>query len=202
MRTFRTALFALATVTGAAIAGVMPAPAAFAAAPISPTSPTYVARLKGTNAFIAIVKGSGEARAYVCDGDAISAWFSGPTKNGSFSSASESFSVHAALTKTRVAGAVTFPDGKRHAFTALRSSNTGKAGLYRGQTTINGLTYTGGWIVLPNSEVRGLVEQDNIVVPFTPIGSGIIAILIGRRSVQLNRVGILTITDGTSNTIR
>ena len=201
VRTFRIALFALATLTGAAVVGVMPAPAAFATVPISPTSPTYVARLKGTNAFIAFVKGSGEARAYVCDADAVSAWFGGPTTSGSFSSTSESFSLHATLTETRVAGAVTFPNGKRHAFTALRAPNTGKAGLYRGQTTINGLTYTGGWIVLPNGDVRGLVEQDNIVVPFTPIGSGIIAILIGRRSVQLNRVGVLTITDGTSNTI-
>ena len=161
-----------------------------------------MARLAGTNACIAIVKSSGEARAYVCDGDAISAWFSGPTKNGSFSFANESFSGAATLTKTRMRGEVTFPDGKRHAFTALLTSETGKAGLYRGQSMMNGLTYTGGWIVLPNSEVRGLVEQDNIVVPFTPIGSRMIAILIGRRSVQLNRVGILTITDGTSNAIR
>lgn len=70
MRTFRTALFALPAVTGAALAGVMHAPGAYATGPISPTSLTYVASLAGTNAFIAIVKSSGEARAYVCDGDA------------------------------------------------------------------------------------------------------------------------------------
>lgn len=32
------------------------------------------------------------------------------------------------------------------------------AGLYRGEQTLDGVDYVGGWIVLPNGEERGLIR--------------------------------------------
>ncbi len=203
MKTLRTKLSVLAaSVVAVGALSVGLATSAQAAVAIAPSSPTYVAPVSGTSAFIAIVKGDGEARAYVCDGEGVSAWFSGPTTKGAFVASSESFQLNATLTSRRAKGQVIFPDGTTHNFNAALAPRTGKAGLYRGQTTIGGSTYVGGWIVLPNGGVRGYVEQDNLGVPFTPTGSGIIAILIGRRAVELPGVGSLSIVDGTSNTRR
>ena len=152
---------------------------------------------------MAVVTDGHEARAYLCDSVSVSVWFGAALDGKAFAADSEGISLQGLVSAGSVRGTVTLPDGTAHRFTAAKTTRTGKAGLFRGELVQDGKTYVGGWIVLPSLKVRGFVEQDNIVVTHVPSsGSGIIAILIGRRALDLPGIGTLQITDGTSNTRR
>jgi hypothetical protein len=130
---------------------------------------TWVARVEDTNAYVAVVVGTGDgdrrrpAAVYVCDGAELAGWFSGATRRARLDlSADTGGAVVARITKPKVTGTVTLADGTRLSFRARRAK--GDAGLYRAQDTIDGTEYLGGWIVLADGTQRGAVRTITAVV--------------------------------------
>jgi len=98
---------------------------------------TFVGKVSGTNAFVAVVAapvlGKQEKRdvtVYLSDGKRLSEWFPGTVLSNSFSARSDDRDAEAKgkLTGKAVTGTVKLPDGKTVRFKANRA--TGAAGLY------------------------------------------------------------------------
>jgi hypothetical protein len=125
--------------------------------------------VKGTDAFVAVVVfakatgGKHAVLAYVCDSKRIGEWFRGSTAAGRFRLASSGgVRLDVTATKTRASGTVTLADGSRHAFSAPAAKKP--AGLYRGEKTVKGKRYLGGWIILPDGRQRGQVRSGSTIL--------------------------------------
>ena len=116
----------------------------------------FVGTVEGTDAFVALVSGGGEAVVYVCDGaDDIAEWFAGPADEGAIELTNGAGAqVEATVSAAGYRGAVTFPDGERHQFEA-GPADAG-AGLLRvtgAEAESDGVV--AGWIVDNDGEYRG-----------------------------------------------
>jgi hypothetical protein len=98
---------------------------------------TFVGKVLGTSAFVAVVASPAEAKkekrsvtVYVSDGKNLSEWLPGSAQHNSFSATSEDrdAEVEGKLGGKGVTGSVKLPDGKTVRFKADRA--TGAAGLY------------------------------------------------------------------------
>lgn len=98
---------------------------------------TFVGKLKGTDAFVAVVaepvagkQAKRELSVYVSDGKRLSEWFTGSVAENSFTarSADEDAEVKGKLNGTKVTGTVGLPGGKTVGYEAVPA--TGAAGLY------------------------------------------------------------------------
>ena len=123
-----------------------------------PVSGSYVGKVDGSDAFIALVaQKNGEVTASVCDGASISEWFRGSADGDTLELASKSGAHLAAdLAADSINGSFTPSGGSSLDFIA--SAVTEPAGLYRAEQTIDGVDYVGGWIVLPGGEERGSIS--------------------------------------------
>ncbi len=112
-------------------------------------SGAYVGRVEGTQARVAVLLGTLEAVAYVCNGEEqISSWFTGPVQTpGEVSLAREDGeTITAVLANGLVSGVWSRADGSVHRYTAAPPA--ADAGLYRAMN--DGLDASGttvGWIV-------------------------------------------------------
>jgi hypothetical protein len=145
-----------------------------AARPGEPTSPAssepagpdrgHVGRVSGTDAFIAVVAGGGEAVVYVCDGDAgIAEWFAGPVADeGSFDLTNDGGAgVRAAVVDDRYEGEVTFANGDQRPFSAVAAEEG--AGLYRVMgSEAEAAGVDAGWIVDNDGEQRGSMRVQGV----------------------------------------
>jgi len=133
-----------------------------------PISGSYVGRVAGTEAFIAIVTNGSEVGVYVCDGmpQEVGAaaetvhlyWFKGAMGSGGIDLTSQSGEVQVTAQPTAdgFTGGVRLEDGRTLPFTASEAS--GDSGLYAFRQTINGVKVTAGWIVMPKSRHTGGVN--------------------------------------------
>jgi hypothetical protein len=161
-----TAAVALTVVTRG---GATPQPA-FAT---QPTVENSVGRVGGSDAFIGVVHNGSQVIAYVCDSLFYAEWFRGDLIEASgdrglleMSSASgaklsietSSLEASAGLEGSTPRGILETPSGVNLDFSTVAS--TDNSGLFRSDKMVDGRTFTGGWIVLPDGSVRGaLVER-------------------------------------------
>jgi hypothetical protein len=117
----------------------------------------FVGTVSGSRAFVAMAVSNSRVIAYVCDSRRIAHWFRGPVRGGKATLASGGYVLRAIIGPHRARGSVSFPDraGDAHAFTADMAAKP--AGLYRGEKTVAGTRYLGGWIILPDGRQRGEV---------------------------------------------
>jgi hypothetical protein len=120
---------------------------------------TYVAEVDG-DLFVALVvtgddETGPEVLAYACDGAEISAWF---TSDLETEGPAPTPGQETELTLSRlddVASGTLRLEGRDHEFTATLAG--GDAGLYRGETDLDGAPIIGGWIVLDDDRQRGAI---------------------------------------------
>ena len=122
----------------------------------------FVGQVEDSQAFIGLQVTDNEVNVFVCDGTKTSIsywhWFKGQFENGSVKvTAPDGESMTAQLGDDAVTGTVTLHDKKAHNFKAMLASGT--AGLVRNEFTIDQVDYVGGWIVLPDGQVRGGVQD-------------------------------------------
>jgi serine/threonine-protein kinase len=128
-----------------------------AAQPQAPARASYVGKVTGTRAFVAVVVRDSRVTAYVCDSRKIAHWFSGSVRGGKATLVSRGYVLRITVGSRRTTGSVSFPGaaGVAHGFSAAKSARP--AGLYRGAKTVGGRRYLGGWIILPDGRQRGEV---------------------------------------------
>ena len=130
------------------------------AATVESTTPlaqrgSWVGRIDGTNALIALVSDGLEVTAYACDSATVGSWFRGLARGGRPElSDGKGALLDATLSKDRATGSFTNASGKRLEFTARAAHGTV---LYRAQAQIGNMPMVGGWILGPDGEQRGSV---------------------------------------------
>jgi hypothetical protein len=121
---------------------------------------TYVGRVPGLDASLAVVVEDDAAFAYLCDGAAVSEWFRGPVDTGAVVLESPDGSrLAAARDGSRLVGFV-FTGGERAKFSLKRAS--GEAGLFRAEQVIDGVGYAAGWVTQPDGSTLGQVSLANV----------------------------------------
>lgn len=154
MRTVHKAAVAMLLTVMAAV----PSAASAAVRPAVPAHAGYVGTVAGTNAFFAVVVRGSSVAAYLCDSRKVAQWFKGTARAGNVSlTSSGGYVLRITIANRRVTGSVRFPGtaGAVHRVVAARDAKP--AGLYRGVTTVAGVRYLGGWIILPDGRQRGEV---------------------------------------------
>jgi hypothetical protein len=127
----------------------------------APKDGSYVGKLAGTDAYIALVTGSGKVAGYICDSANVSIWIPAATLSGNTANLVSRKGVAlgpVTWSGSTASGAVTI-DGTSHAFTATLA--TGDAGLYRAVQGTPGEAgaIEVGWVVLPDGSQRGLITS-------------------------------------------
>jgi len=132
-----------------------------ASSPASVSTPSvtgeFVARDLTAHTWVALSTDGRKVTAYACDGDhehpiTFAQWFTGSvTDNAADLTNANGAHLMATLTSKAVTGTVALPDGKSFSFTA-NAITSSRAGLYRSEQTIGGVTYVAGWVV-PDSAV-------------------------------------------------
>jgi autotransporter-associated beta strand protein len=130
---------------------------------------TFVGKVPGTNAFIAVVMGGDQAIAYVCDsnGEHVKAWLHGEVRDGLMTLTDDHGDrIVSRLQGDTVIGLVDVRGLGERTFTADRAVD-GESGLFRGVETINGQTGVLSTIVIGDEE-RGAV----VIPRRLPMGGG------------------------------
>ena len=129
------------------------------------TSGSFVGQADGSESFVAIVTDGDKVMAYVCDSDTTATWF---TAEGIRDTIDLMSADNVGLVAQRgegdtLDGTLTQGAGSEFSFSATRVDMDGTlGGLCRADPrVINGVTYVGGWIVLPDGTQRGAVVGDN-----------------------------------------
>jgi hypothetical protein len=121
---------------------------------------TYVGRVPGLDASLAVVVEDDAAFAYLCDGAAVSEWFRGPVDKGAITLESPDGSLLVAAREgSRLVGFV-FTGGERAKFSLKPAS--GEAGLFRAEQVIDGVGYAAGWVVQPDGSALGQVSTAQV----------------------------------------
>ena len=118
---------------------------------------TFVGKLDGTDAYIAVTASSaGDITAYVCDGKALAAWAVGTQSVQALSATGKSgLKIVATISGSRATGNVVLPSGAKSTFRATLASYP--AGLWRPYNIAGKFAdLKVGWIVLPDGTQRGL----------------------------------------------
>ncbi len=130
----------------------------------TPIAGSFVGPTEGSESFVGIVTDGDSATAYVCDGETTAEWFTGAAARDSidFISAGSISLVAQRGTGDTLDGTVTSAGGTESSFSATRVDVDGsEGGLCRGILQVDGVTYTGCWIVLPDGRQRGAVIGDD-----------------------------------------
>ena len=124
---------------------------------------TWIGKVDGTNALVAVVSDGVEVTVYACDGKTISTWFRGLANGGHPQLVNDSGArIDAALAADKTTGTLTNAAGKQFSFTA--TPGAGK-GLYRADASVKGKQVLGGWILGANGEQRGAINVGPSILP-------------------------------------
>ncbi len=124
---------------------------------------SFVGAAEGSESFVAVITNGEQVMAYVCDGATTAEWFTGTTARDSIdlTSAGSIGLVAQRGTGDTLDGTISAA-GTESSFSATRVDLEGMVGgLCRGVLQVDGVTYTGGWIVLPDGQQRGAVFGDD-----------------------------------------
>jgi len=178
-----------------AAAGTSPTPTAAPAAQPSPTPEppaeqaepvTYVGRVDGGGASVAIVIDGDQATGYVCDG-VIEAWLTGATGDGELALRGQRGELTARFDAGSAAGQVT-ADGRSWSFTIEQVAPP--EGLYRvADTILGGAEVDGGWIILPDGTQIGVLTVGGQSEPAPELDPDTGAVTIDGAEVTADRVG-------------
>lgn len=130
---------------------------------------TSVGQVETSGIFIGLVTDGFKVTAYVCDGAKVSQWFSGALRENSLSAdAPSGMKLVANLSPGPTGvftGTLAMPDGKIMKFSTVDAAASATAGLYSGTGTTNNKAYSIGVIVLPDGQLRGVLNQDGTLRP-------------------------------------
>jgi hypothetical protein len=118
---------------------------------------TYVGRVDGGAATLALVDEGGEATAYFCDGAALESWLGGSASSSRLNLSGDNGELNAMVDGRQATGSVRV-EGERFGFTLGQVSPP--RGLYRFADTVDGAEVSGGWIVLPGGRQIGVLTVD------------------------------------------
>jgi hypothetical protein len=123
--------------------------------PTAGTVTTYVGELAGTDALIAVAESVDQVVAYACDSKDIVWWFTGPVDNGGgfHLTGRSGAKLAGARSGDHLALTLTAPDGRTH--TATATPATGDTGLYWLGKTVDGIHYSGAWVLKSATVQRG-----------------------------------------------
>ena len=140
-------------------------------APTAKVTGEFVARDLTAHTWVGLSTDGQQVTAYACDGDdehpiTFAQWFTGNVTNKTIDLTNANGAhLVATLTSQAATGTVTLPGGKSFPFTANAITNS-KAGLYRSEPTLGGVTYLAGWVV-PESAVAATPTGGGIIKPRT-----------------------------------
>jgi hypothetical protein len=127
------------------------------------TPPSVVARVDGSEAFVAFVSDGSTFFAYVCDGTPAgvmhTSWFVGGIVDGAFAVMNPGGSKLDGRTGDPVTGTYTPVGGSAQSFTA--QSSVAPSGLYFGERGEGDAEQWGGWVVI-GTEQRGAVVNRKV----------------------------------------
>ena len=125
------------------------------------TSATFVGRVAGSNAYIAVVKDGRQVGAYVCDNGSGSRWLeSSRLRNGRAAlRAGSGERVGSVRIAGRQATGTIEVRGRRRRFRARRTRAGGDAGLHFAIGKQTNRLLVGGWILHPDGTQRGAVSR-------------------------------------------
>jgi hypothetical protein len=124
-----------------------------------PIEGTFVGKVAGTDALVAVVAAGGDATVYASDGAGGSAELSGAIADNRFSAEAGGATAEGELTRDSVKGTVELPGGESGDYEARRA--TGAAGLYTLEVARDG-TLSGA-----SAAGIGLTSKSRLVVPGT-----------------------------------
>ena len=145
-------------------------------APATKVAGEFAAGSKNDHTWVGLSTDGQQVTAYACDGDethpiTFAQWFKGPVTNNMVDLTNANGANLVATLTSRVAtGMVILPGGTSFSFTATAQTDR-RAGLYRSEQTIGGVTYLVGWVV-PDQYLKGL----SAAIAFVS-GSGALAAL-------------------------
>lgn len=152
--------------------------------PVDPV--TYVGRVDGEAAAVAIIIAGAEATGYVCDG-VIEAWLTGPAGDGELALRGEAGELTARYDGAVATGEVT-ADGQTWAFTIEQVAPP--EGLFRvADTILGGAEVAGGWIVLPDGTQVGLLTVDGQAERAPALDPATGEVVVDGATVVADRVG-------------
>jgi hypothetical protein len=138
---------------------------------------TFVGKVEGTNAFIAIVSFEGEVEVYICDGTAeavsISVWLEGTLNNGILEARSADQKVSVTGTQNGDSLVISVKGLGADTRTATATETTRPAGLWTAignsdeflaETASAEDLFRIGWIVLPDGSQRGAANKQTVTV--------------------------------------
>lgn len=130
--------------------------------PTTPTVRTYVGKVEGTDAYVAVLAdGADEVVVYLCDGEQVVRYLGGAIEGGAlWAGDGRGTTAEAATAEMTVRGSITLADGSTHGFAADRA--TGDAGFWWKDDPIPGGASAGGWIRLADGTWRG--RSDDLVI--------------------------------------
>ena len=154
---------------------------------------SWTGKVDGSDAFIAISTFEDRLMlAYVCDSKGIAEWFRGNAGKDALELTSAGGArLKAKLAKDDASGSVTLSDGRTLNFKAPRS--TGDAGLYRAKGNAGGAETVGGWIVLPNGEQRGSLQQSGVTSTAPTLNTSSPTVNVGGSTLQARLVNPFTV---------
>jgi hypothetical protein len=126
-----------------------------------PADGSYVGKVEGMDAYIALVTKGGQVAGYICDSATISVWIRAGAVSGSSADLVSRKGValgSVSWSGATVSGSLTI-DGTSHSFSAALTA--GDAGLYRAVQGTPGETgaVEVGWVILPDGSQRGLITS-------------------------------------------
>jgi hypothetical protein len=158
-------LIVVAAIAAAAFAGPVSAKTKL---PQPRQSRTYLGKVAGSDAFIAIVARRGVAIAYVCDSNKTAVWLRGTFKNGRVSlEAKDGSTLEGTLTRS----SLTLPGESPLKAKTHLSPTTDNEHFIVGVGKAAGEQWVGGWILLANGSQRGALKSKSgpIHTPLPPV---------------------------------
>jgi hypothetical protein len=169
---------------------------------------TFVGKVQGTNAFIAVTSLRGQVLAYVCDGTAdgvtISKWFKGTLKDGQLNAkAVDGSPLTGTLNNANALNGTVSLAGASRSFTSAEAASP--AGLFLSTTGTsafinafeNNLPFDDllldlgelGWIVLPDGSQHGALNKITGAVGLAPVNTSNGSNTSGERAFNLEMAG-------------
>lgn len=138
---------------------------------------SFVGKIEGTNAFVAVAVKGEQVWAYACDGQGkdldneIASYLTGVAAGSQLSATDpdDGAQLTATLNGDAVSGEIALPDGTRGTFTAIKA--TGSAGWFAAQVGDANRSEVGSWIRLDDQQVRGKVLSLAVDASGTPVPS-------------------------------
>lgn len=124
-----------------------------------PVSGSFVGRLTGSDAYVAVVAGKENVVAYACDGaERVGQLFVGRRSGDTFTGRQDGARIDVELSDAAARGQVTLPGAKSAQFSATRAK--GGAGFYRKVTRLEGRELRLAWVVLADGSQRGALVRE------------------------------------------